>query len=191
MGVSPSGAADPVALQLANLLVGNQREAAALEMTLTGGRFHFPMGAMIALTGADLAARVGERSLEMWIPHAIPAGGAISFGATRNCARCYLAIAGGIDVEPFLGSASTHLVSGLGGFSGRALRKGDVVPLGHAQKFIRRRKLASRVIEASVSPQPRAWPRRPPLPQRIFIPPRISASTPMRTRSARSSAAGC
>lgn len=84
----------------------------------------------------------------MWIPHGIPAGGAISFGATRNCARCYLAIAGGIDVEPFLGSASTHLVSGLGGFSGRALRKGDVVPLGHAQKFIRRRKLASRVIEA-------------------------------------------
>lgn len=148
MGVSSSGAGDPVALQLGNLLVGNERGAAALEMTLTGGRFHFPQGAVIALAGSDFSARCDGRSLEMWIPHAIPAGGTVSFGATQSGARCYLAIAGGMEVQPFLGSASTHLVSGLGGFEGRALRKGDVLKLGHANKPLRRKKLAAHLIAA-------------------------------------------
>ncbi len=148
MGVSASGAADPVALQLANLLVGNERGAAALELTLTGGRFYFPEGAVIALTGSDFAAKHGQHFLEMWIPHAIPAGGTLVFGATQTGARCYLAIAGGIAVEPFLGSASTHLVSGLGGFAGRALQKGDVLQLGDSHKLLRRRRISPRVIEA-------------------------------------------
>lgn len=148
IGVSASGGADPVALQLANLLVGNDRGAAALEMTLTGGRFHFPEGAVVALAGSDFAAHLDGRVLEMWIPHAIAAGSTVSFGGTQSGARCYLAVAGGIRVEPFLGSASTHLVSGLGGFAGRALRKGDLLQLGHAEKRIRRRRLAGRIIEA-------------------------------------------
>ena len=148
IGVSASGAADPLALQLANLLLGNQRDAAGLEMTLTGGRFHFPEGAVVALAGCDFVAHFGGGILEMWIPHAISAGGTISFGSTHSGARCYLAVAGGIHVEPFLGSASTHLVSGLGGFAGRALRKGDVLKLGQASKPIRRRRMAKRVIDA-------------------------------------------
>ncbi len=147
MGVSASGAADPVALELANLLVGNERGAAALELTLTGGRFHFPQGAVVALAGSDFAAKLGTHFLEMWIPHAIPAGGTLVFGATQTGARCYLAVAGGICVEPFLGSASTHLVSGLGGFAGRALRKGDILQLHGSQKVLRRRRIAARVIE--------------------------------------------
>ncbi len=147
MGVSASGAADPVAVQLANLLVGNERGAAALELTLTGGRFHFPEGAVIALAGSDFAAKLGGHLLEMWITHAIPAGGTLVFGATQTGARCYLAIAGGVQVEPLLGSASTHLVSGLGGFGGRALRKGDVLQLGESHKILRRRRIAARVIE--------------------------------------------
>ena len=148
MGVSPSGAADPVALQFANLLVGNERGAAALEMTLTGGRFHFPNGAVVAMAGSDFAAHHDGRVLEMWIPHAISPGGTISFGATQSGARCYLAIAGGIQVKPFLGSASTHLVSGQGGFEGRALRKGDVLRFEPTRKPMRRRKIAGRAVEA-------------------------------------------
>jgi len=148
LGVSPSGAADPVALQLGNLLVGNAAGAAALEMTLVGGRYLFPEGGVIALVGADFGATLNGQALEMWIPHAVRPGGTLELGLTRAGARCYLCIAGGIQVEQFLGSASTHLLSGLGGFAGRALRKGDVLQFGAPDQSIRRRKLSLRVREA-------------------------------------------
>ena len=130
LGISPSGAADPVALRLGNLLVGNDPGAPTLEMTLLGGTFSFPNGAVIALTGADLGASVDGRSLEMWTPQEILPNAKLVLGPTRNFARAYLAVAGGIQVPAFLGSASTHLLSGLGGLEGRALRKGDVLTLG-------------------------------------------------------------
>lgn len=141
-GVSASGAADPVALRLGNLLVENELGAAGLELTLVGGSFVFPEGAVVALTGADLGATVGGRLLEMWTSHALLPGAKLVFGATKNFARGYLAIAGGIVVEPFLGSASTHLLSGLGGFKGRALWKGDVLRIGKPAKPIRRKKIS-------------------------------------------------
>ena len=146
LGVSPSGAADPVALRLGNLLVGNEVGAAALEMTLMGGSFVFPEGAVIALAGADFGAALDGRALEMWTPHAVQPGAKLTLGPTRNFARCYLAIAGGIQVTPFLGSASTHLLSGLGGHEGRALRKGDVLRLGTPEKGIRQRKISQTVL---------------------------------------------
>lgn len=142
MGVSPSGAADPVALRLGNLLVGNRPGAAALEMTLHGGRFVFPAGAVVAFTGANFAPAVNGCSAEMWTTHRIPHGGMINFGPTCDFARGYLAIAGGIQVTPFLGSSSTHVLSGLGGHKGRALRKGDVLNLGAKRKGIPSRRIA-------------------------------------------------
>jgi antagonist of KipI len=142
LGVSPSGAADPVALRLGNLLVGNKPGAAALEMTLLGGRFVFPEGATIALTGADLGASVDGRGLEMWTPQTIAPGGKLLCGSTRNFARGYLIVAGGIRVTGFLGSASTHLLSGLGGFKGRSLRKGDTLRLGTPAKNLPNRRVS-------------------------------------------------
>lgn len=142
LGVSPSGAADPVALRLGNMLVGNEPGAAALEMTLVGGSFSFPDGAVIALTGADFGATLNGQSLEMWTPHVVQAGTKVTLGPTRNYARCYLAAAGGIRVRPFLGSASTHLLSSLGGFAGRALRKGDVLQLRQAKKKFHKRRVS-------------------------------------------------
>ncbi len=129
-GISPSGAADPVSLRLGNLLVGNDAGAAALEMTLLGGSFVFPEGAVVAVTGADFGATIVGRAVEMWTAQTIAPGAVLAFGPTRNFARSYLAVAGGIHVAPFLGSAATHLLSGLGGLEGRALRKGDVLRLG-------------------------------------------------------------
>jgi len=134
LGVSPSGAADPVALRLGNLLVENPVSAAALEMTLLGGSFLFPEGAVIAVTGANFGASLDGRALEMWTPQEVKPGAKLVFGATKNYARCYLAVAGGIRVPPFLGSAATHLMSGLGGFQGRALRRGDVLQIGRPKK---------------------------------------------------------
>ena len=147
-GVSASGAADPVALRLGNLLVENQPGVAGLELTLVGGSFVFPDGAVIAITGADLGATVNGRPLEMWASHTLEPGTKLMFGATRNFARGYLAIAGGIQVDPFLGSASTHVLSGLGGFEGRALRKGDRLRIGKASKKVPRRRITLAALYA-------------------------------------------
>ena len=148
MGVSPSGSADPVSLRLANLLVGNPAAAAALEMTLLGGSYIFPEGAVVALAGSDFGATSNGRPLETGVPHAVMPGGKLSLGQTRSGARCYLAIAGGVRVAPVLGSASTHLLGGLGGFNGRALQKGDVVEIGTLTKRLPRRKLAAKARDA-------------------------------------------
>ena len=148
LGISASGAADTVALRLGNLLLENKAGAPALEMTLTGGTFLFPNGAVICLAGANFDAQADGQALELWRPHAIFPGKRVAFGATRDYARCYLCVAGGFGVEEFLGSASTQLLSGLGGWEGRALRKGDVLQVGKLEKNIRRRKLRRGVLDA-------------------------------------------
>lgn len=148
MGVSPSGAADPVSLRLANLLVGNAPAAAALEMTLLGGSYIFPEGGVIALVGGDFGASLDGRPLDSGVPHAVIPGGKLRLGQTRTSARCYLAIAGGVHVAPVLGSASTHLLSGLGGFNGRALQKGDVLQIGAPTKRLPRSRLAPKALQA-------------------------------------------
>ena len=122
LGVSASGAADALALRAANLLVGNAENAPALEMTLTGGAFEFESAAVIALTGSDFGA-----GLPLWTAIDAAAGSLVRCGPTREGARCYLAVRGGIAVPKTLGSASAHVLSGLGG---RALRRGDVLPIG-------------------------------------------------------------
>ena len=127
MGVSPAGAADTVALRIGNRLVGNAENAAALEMTLLGGTFLFPEGAWVALTGSDFGAALEGADVSPWTSFEVKPGQTLRLGPTRSGARCYLCLQGGIAVKPFLGSASTHLLSGLGGYEGRALRKGDVL----------------------------------------------------------------
>jgi antagonist of KipI len=148
VGVSPSGAADPVSLRLANLLVGNPPESAALEMTLLGGSYIFPEGSVIALVGADFGASLDGRPLAEHAPHAVMPGGKLRLGQTRSGARCYLAVAGGVHVPSVLGSASTHLLSALGGFNGRALQKGDVLQIGAPTKRLPRRKLSAEARKA-------------------------------------------
>jgi len=121
-GVSASGAADPLALRAGNLLVGNPDNAAALEMTLVGGAFEFESDTVIALTGSDFGA-----DLPLWSAVEVKAGETVRCGPSRSGARCYLSVRGGIGVPKVMGSASTHLMTGVGG---RALRKGDALPIG-------------------------------------------------------------
>jgi antagonist of KipI len=120
--VSASGAADALALRADNLLVGNAENAPALEMTLTGGVFEFESAAVVALTGSDFGA-----GLPLWTAVNAAAGALVHCGPTREGARSYLAVRGGIAVPKTLGSASAHVLTGLGG---RALRRGDVLPIG-------------------------------------------------------------
>jgi antagonist of KipI len=121
-GISASGAADAFALRAGNLLVGNQENAAALEMTLMGGAFEFEARAVVALTGSDFGA-----DLPLWRPLEVKAGQTVRCGPSRSGARCYLCVRGGIGVAKVMGSASTHVMTGVGG---RALRSGDVLPIG-------------------------------------------------------------
>ncbi len=146
-GVSASGAADPLALRAGNLLVGNAENAAGVEMTLVGAELEFESAAVIALTGSDFGS-----GLPLWTPVEIPPGGLIRCTATRGGARCYLCVRGGIQAPKIMGSASAHLMTGVGG--GR-LRKGDVLAIGDAA--IRRpRKPASGFPSWSPTPTLRA-----------------------------------
>jgi antagonist of KipI len=147
LGVSPSGAADPIALRLGNRLVGNDENTAALEMTLLGGTFSFPQGAIVAVGGSDFGATLDGAPVPMWTTIAVQAGQTLQTGPTRSGARCYLSIRGGIATDPFLGSRSTHLLSGLGGFAGRALRRGDVLQIGPASGSFREKSLSKYAME--------------------------------------------
>ncbi len=122
LGVSASGAADALALRAGNLLVGNAENAAALEMTLTGGEFQFEEGAVVALTGSDFGANIA-----MWSAVEVQPGETLRCGPTIAGARCCLAVRGGIAIPRTLGSASTHSFSGIGG---RVLRAGDLLAIG-------------------------------------------------------------
>jgi antagonist of KipI len=144
IGVSPSGAADPISLRLGNLLVGNHENAAGLEMTLLGGTFVFPQGAVVALSGSDFTATFDDVSVEVGTSIEVRPGQKLRAGATHSGARCYLCMRGGIAVPAFLGSASTHVLSGLGGFEGRALRDGDMLHIGPATGNFRKRRIAAR-----------------------------------------------
>src|SRR5882672_10102234 len=133
LGVSASGAADAISLRLGNHLVGNAEGAAGLEMTLLGGTFLFPDGGIVALTGSDFGAAVDGAQVALWASIEVKPGQALRLGPTRSGARCYLCVRGGIDVKLFLGSASTHILSGLGGHEGRSLKKGDALTIGPAK----------------------------------------------------------
>jgi len=131
-GVPESGAMDGLALCAANRLVGNADAAACLEMTLGGPELRFGAPALIAVTGADLGILVNGRPIARWQAVSVAADTVLTCSAVRDGMRAYLAVSGGIDVPPVLGSRSTFTRSALGGFEGRALREGDRLPAGRA-----------------------------------------------------------
>jgi len=133
VGVVPSGAMDCGSLQLANALVGNSLDLAGLEITLRGPTLLFQGATLLALTGAQHDARLTLDGREMPCPLNRPvllhAGDRLTIDQPRHGFRAYLAIAGGIDVTPLLGSRCTYLAAAMGGVEGRALKKGDSLPL--------------------------------------------------------------
>jgi antagonist of KipI len=131
-GIPTAGAMDPFALKAANALVGNPPNAAGLEITLLGPRLAFSEGCAIAITGAELGPRLNGREIESWKRQLVTPGSILEFSGRRSGARAYLAVSGGIDLEPWLGSRSTYLMAAVGGFDGRALRAGDRLPIGRS-----------------------------------------------------------
>jgi biotin-dependent carboxylase-like uncharacterized protein len=131
LGVAPSGAMDAPALQLANALVGNAASAPALEITLRGPELRFEHPVTIALTGADIEAHIGGEAIPMWRPVHLPAQTRLSIGSTRRGMRSYLAIAGGLLVPRWLGSAAVDRNAGIGA----ALAAGQVLAIGVSKRL--------------------------------------------------------
>lgn len=130
LGLPTAGAMDPFALRAANVLVGNPPEAAGLEITLLGPKIAFTEGCAVAIAGGDLGPRLDGRDVGGWKRHLVGPGAILDFSGRRSGARAYLAVSGGLAVEPWLGSRSTYLMAGVGGLEGRALRTGDLLPVG-------------------------------------------------------------
>ncbi|MFA7438772.1 biotin-dependent carboxyltransferase family protein [Castellaniella sp.] len=128
-GVVVAGAMDPWSHRCANALVGNADTEATLEMTLVGPSLRFRHALVMAICGADLAPRIGSRPVPLNRALVVRAGAQLDFGPRRAGVRAYLAVRGGFAVAPQMGSRSTHVRSGLGGLHGRALEKGDVLPV--------------------------------------------------------------
>jgi len=137
-GVAASGALDGFALRVGNLLVGNPENAAVVETALMGLRIKAVRDAVVAVTGGDLQARKDSEPLAVWRSHLVREGESISFSGPASGFRSYLAVAGGIHAATVMGSRSTNLASGFGGFQGRPLRKGDILavePVKDAMRF--------------------------------------------------------
>lgn len=140
-GISESGAMDPWALRWANFLVGNEENAAGIEVTLMGPQLLFEQDAVIAVGGADLSVKLDQTPIPRWTSIHVRAGQRLSFGKPRFGVRAYVAVQGGIDVPVALGSRATFIKAKLGGFRGRELRNGDVLPVGECKTQVLRRRL--------------------------------------------------
>ncbi|MCX4176866.1 MULTISPECIES: biotin-dependent carboxyltransferase family protein [Paraburkholderia] len=136
-GVGTAGAMDRLALAVGNLLLGNPDDAAGIEIPMFPFRIRFLEDLSFAITGADCSARLGDRPvLPWWTVHA-KQGDVLTIGVPTSGTRCYLSLAGGVDVPVVLGSRSTQLRGQFGGFNGRQLQKGDVVKaVGLAKRVV-------------------------------------------------------
>jgi biotin-dependent carboxylase-like uncharacterized protein len=133
-GISASGAMDELSMRVANALVSNPPNMAVIELTLLGLAARIEGGACrVALAGADMPLVINSRPVDSWRSHALDDGDRIEIGTARSGMRVYLAFAGGFDVEPTLGSLSTHSRSNIGGLNGGPLRAGDRLSLRGAQ----------------------------------------------------------
>nr|WP_298099264.1 biotin-dependent carboxyltransferase family protein [uncultured Shinella sp.] len=137
-GVSESGAMDAPALRIANLLVGNNEGAAGIEICIFPFRIRFERRAWFACAGATTSLTLSQKDRPGWTAVEAQEGDVLSIAPPQRGSRVVLAIQGGIDVPPVLGSRSTDLKSGFGGMEGRGLRKGDRLSVGaHEGRTVR------------------------------------------------------
>ena len=130
LGVPVSGPMDAYSHRLANQVLGNDPSAAALEITLMGPELLADGEITCAACGADISITVDEKPAPMNEPFRVRSGARLRWGSRVSGTRMTLAVRGGFDVPPVLGSRATHLVSRMGPFGGRSLRAGDVLPVG-------------------------------------------------------------
>lgn len=154
-GVIVSGAMDSYSLRIANLLVGNEENEGALEITLFGTSLQFKQEKLIAITGGDLLATIDGKNAPMWRPILVKKGSILQFKSAVKGYRAYVSFAGGIAVPKVMNSRSTYIRAGIGGFQGRALQKGDTFNCGEmssqGQSFIHQLKKIDRHFNWAVN----------------------------------------
>lgn len=128
-GVVVAGALDQFAMRAANILVGNPAGTAVIEFAMWGGRYEATAPVRLAVTGGDFRLAVDGRPMPAWHSFVLRAGEVLTIERAPDALRGCLAVAGGLDIAPVLGSRSTHVRSGIGGWHGRALQPGDRIPL--------------------------------------------------------------
>ncbi|BBF85853.1 allophanate hydrolase 2 subunit 2 [Aquitalea magnusonii] len=129
LGIPPSGALDQYSFRAANLLLGNAETAAVLECTLLGPQLQFSTACQIAICGAAMQPRINGQPQAVHQVLSIAAGDTLDFLPAAAGMRAYLAVSGGIDLPAVLDSRSTYALGGLGGYQGRCLQAGDILPL--------------------------------------------------------------
>ena len=134
-GISSSGAADLFSFRLGNIIVGNPQELAGIEMTLLGGDFKFNSDAVIAITGSPFNLSLDSQEISYNQSIYVKKNQILSVGITKGGARSYLLVKGGIKTENYLNSKTTHVMSGMGGFMGRPLKKGDILEIDKNNKI--------------------------------------------------------
>jgi urea carboxylase len=129
-GFPPSGPMDSWSFRLANLLVGNDAEAAALECQFIGPSLRFDVPTIVAISGADMKPKLDGSPIDNWTSIPVKTGQVLTLGSAVVGARAYVAVAGGIDTPLVLGSRSTFHMAGVGGVEGYALKAGQSLPIG-------------------------------------------------------------
>ena len=130
VGIPQSGSMDQYSAELGNALVGNSDHEAVLECTYLGPVLATDGDAVVAVTGAPVEVKVNGAAVPQWTRLHLRAGDELSFGVIQGGTRYYIAVQGGIDVPEVLGSRSTYSLGAIGGFQGRKLEAGDLVPVG-------------------------------------------------------------
>lgn len=125
LGINRNGAMDWAAARLINLLLGNDERGGVLEMHFPAPRLRFETAATIALGGGDFGAEIDGETIENWRLIEVKMNSVLHFPKRKSGARIYLGVGGGFEIETWLGSESTNLTAKIGGFGGRALKKGD------------------------------------------------------------------
>ena len=141
LGVPASGALDDYAHRVANWLVGNASTCATLEMAMIGACIEILGEADIAVTGARMNLRINGEPARQWASLRVRPGDRLELGFAENGCRSFLAVTGGIDVPEVLGSRSTYVGGKIGGFMGRVLVSGDILPRGEGPVLDRSRSL--------------------------------------------------
>ncbi|MEO7658676.1 MAG: biotin-dependent carboxyltransferase family protein [Pyrinomonadaceae bacterium] len=155
-GINPSGAMDPAAARLANILVGNDDDQALIETHFPAIEIRFESDAVAAIGGADLRPQLDDQPLENWRPFAAKKGSTLKFTGKITGNRSYLAVRGGIQTDRWLQSSSTNLAAKIGGIGGRKLAIGDRLSIGKASQTDSR--LLGTKISKSLIPHYRPFP---------------------------------
>ena len=134
-GISPSGPADSLSFRIGNMVVGNNEDLAGLEMTLLGGDFEFDLDTEVAITGSQFNISLNGKETPHNEPFHVKKNQILSIGMSKKGSRCYLSVKGGIKIQNYLNSKTTHIMSGMGGLMGRPLKKGDLLEINESGKI--------------------------------------------------------